>query len=254
VVFFESMGAQARWQRRLSFGGRIPWAVGLILSLLVALSLLAAFGERHLTSFFDVLALRPAEVWHGQVWRLATWPFVEGSPLGLLFSCLVLYWFSPELAQVMGSRRFLTVFGGVMLAAAAGTCLIALVDPDVRGHSYLGSWALTAALVVAWGLWFPDRVIRMYFILPVRGYWVAWLTVAITVVYAVYVGWASLLPELLAEVSVLAWLFRRTILARLSGVRRSLDAGRRAATGGRRGVVVDFNPGDRVRRGDRDLH
>jgi membrane associated rhomboid family serine protease len=244
------MGMLARWQRRLTFGGRLPWAVGLLLSLMVVLSLIAAFGSRHVAPLFELLALQPDLVWHGQLWRLGTWPFIEGSPVGLIFSCLTMYWFAPDLAAVWGSRRFLGVFGGVVLAASVVTCLIALADPEVREHSYLGSVAFTVALMVAWGLWFPDRVIRLYFFIPIRGYWVAWFTVGITVIYAIYAGWTSFLPELLAEASVLAWLFRRSILARWSRVRRQATV----SWSRERGVVVDFRSGDRVRPEDRNLH
>jgi membrane associated rhomboid family serine protease len=233
------------WQENLSFGGRVPWAVGLLLSATVVLSLAAAFGDRHAGSISDFVALVPAAVWQGQVWRLATWPFVEPSPLGLIFGCLFLYWFGCDLASEWGSKRFLVVFSCVMLTAALGTCLVARIDPPVLVHPYLGSWALTTAMVVAWGLWFPDRVVRLYFVLPIRGFWLAWLTVGITVVYAVYVGWGGLLPELIAEGSILVWLFRRSLFARWTKARRSFGARRREADRIKRvrkrgRVVVDY--------------
>jgi membrane associated rhomboid family serine protease len=234
-----------RWQDTFTFGGRLPWAVGLILAATVVLSLSVAFGDRHAGAIFDFVSLLPAEVWRGQLWRLITWTFVEPSPIGLIIGCLMLFWFGGDLAGEWGSRRFLVVLGGVMLAAAVGTCLIAQVDPPVRHHPYLGSWALTTAMVVAWGLWFPDRVVRFYFVLPIKGYWLAWLTVAITVVYAVYSGWTRFLPELFSEASVLAWLFRKSILSRWTKARRSFDSRRREADRLRgvrkRGrVVVDY--------------
>jgi membrane associated rhomboid family serine protease len=218
-----------RWQQSLTFGGRLPWAVGLLLSATVILSLSVAFGDRHAGAIFEFVSLVPANVWRGEIWRLVTWPFVEPTPLGLIFGCLFLYWFGNDLAREWGSRRFLGVFSGVMLVAALGTCLIARVDPPVLMHPYLGSWALTTAMVVAWGLWFRDRVVRIYFVLPVRGYWLAWGTVAFTVVYAIYTGWMGLLPELFAEASILAWLFRKTILSRWTKTSRSFDSRRREA-------------------------
>jgi membrane associated rhomboid family serine protease len=221
------MSRPQRIQDRLTFGGRLPWAIGLLLSLVVGLSLLVAFGDRHAGSVFELTALAPSQVWHGQVWRLATWPFIEPGPLALIFTCLFIYWFGRDLAEEWGSRRFLLVFGGVMLAAAVATCLIALVDASVMPQTYLGGWALTTAMVVAWGLWFPTRVVRIYFILPITGFWLAWLTIAITVVYAVYAGWEGFLPELTGEAGILAWLFRRSLAARWGAARRSIVDQRR---------------------------
>jgi membrane associated rhomboid family serine protease len=234
-----------RWQQNFSFGGRLPWAVGLLLSVIVVLSLIAAFGDRHVSSLFDAAALIPGQVWRGAIWRLITWTFVSPGPVGLIVGCLLIFWFAPDLAREWGSRRFLAVFGGVMLAAAAGTCLIALVDRPVLQHAYLGIWPLVTAITIAWGLWFPDRVISLFFVLLIRGWWMVWLTVAFTVVYAVYFGWDNYLPELLGEASILAWSFRRKILSRFTKARRSLDSRRREAKrlkGARkRGkVVVDY--------------
>jgi membrane associated rhomboid family serine protease len=211
-----------------SFGGRIPWAVGLLLAITVGLSLLTAFGDRHAGSIFELTALVPDAVWRGQVWRLATWAFIEPSPLSLIFGCLFLYWFGGDLAREWGSPRFLRVFAGIVLTSAIATCLIARIDHGVLGSMYLGGWATGVALTVAWGLWFPDRVIRIYFVIPIRGYVIAWLTIAGTIVFAVYSGWERYVPELTAEGAILAWLFRRTILSRFRKVQGAMAASREA--------------------------
>jgi hypothetical protein len=44
---------------------------------------------------------------------------------------------------------------------------------------------MTTALVVGWGLTYPDNIVRIYLVLPIRGFWMAWGTVALTVAYAV---------------------------------------------------------------------
>jgi membrane associated rhomboid family serine protease len=228
------MARAARWQDRFSFGGRIPWSVGLVLCITVALSLAVAFGDRHAGGLFALLSLVPQDVWHGQVWRLLSWPFIEPGPIGLIFACLFLYWFGRDLAQEWGDRRWLSVFGGVAGVAAVGTCLVAQVDPPVMDYAYLGGWALTSAMVVAWGLWFPHRIVRIYFIIPITGFWLAWLTVAVTVVFAVYSGWEGYLPELFAEASILAWLYRRLLAAKWTRARRDLDLQRQRAERSRR--------------------
>src|SRR3954467_1641019 len=103
------MARSQRLRDDLSFGGRVPWAVGLLLVVTIALSLAGAFGGRHGSPIFDLGALTPPDVLHGQVWRLATWCFLEPSPLGLIFGCLALYWFGSDLANEWGSPRFLSV-------------------------------------------------------------------------------------------------------------------------------------------------
>jgi membrane associated rhomboid family serine protease len=223
------MPRPAPWTDRLTFGGRLPWAVGLLLVVTVALSLSVAFGDRHAAPLFELASLRPADVWRGQVWRLVTWPFIQPSAFGLLWACVFLYWFGRDLAQEWGSPRFLAVFGTIAVVAGGGTCLAALVDPAILDHTYLGGYAIECAMTVAWGFWFPDRVVRLYFVLPVRGIAIAWLTIAITIFIAVYSGWQGVLPELVAEGSTLAWLFRGSLVARYRRMVDGLEARRRNA-------------------------
>ncbi|MDF2692362.1 MAG: Rhomboid family protein [Labilithrix sp.] len=207
-----------------SFGGRVPWGVGLVIALTVALSLLVAFGDRHAGSIFELTALLPAAVWRGQVWRLVTWAFIEPGPIALIFGCLFLYWFGSDLAREWGSRRFLRVYAGIILTAAIATCLVARVDSGVLDAAYLGGWTTGVGLTVAWGFWFPHREMRIYFLIPIRGYVLAWLTIAGTIVFAVYSGWERYVPELAAEGAVLLWLFRPTILARWTKLRKGMAA------------------------------
>jgi membrane associated rhomboid family serine protease len=234
-----------QWKQDMSFGGRIPWAIGLLLTITVVLSLFTAFGDRNAAPLFQWVALQPAACWRGQIWRLVTWPFIEPSPWGLIFACLAQYWFGVPLAQRWGSGRFLTGFFATMLLAAVGTCLVALIDPAVMGSTHLGAWAMTTALVVGWGLTYPDNIVRIYLVLPIRGFWMAWGTVALTVVYAVYTGWAGLLPELIGEAVVLAWFYRGRLMRHWWAARSAAASRRRPpfTKPRERGVVVDLHTG-----------
>jgi membrane associated rhomboid family serine protease len=214
------MARSNRLLERLTFGQRVPWAIGLVLVVTVVTSLLVALADRHVLPLFDLGALVPDRVLHGEIWRLLTWSVIEPGPLALLFGCLLLYWFGRDLAGQWGSRRFLAVYFGVALVSAMGTCILALFDRALLEHAYVGSWPLAEAITVAWGLWFPDRVIRIYFVIPVRGVVVAWGTVALTVVFAIYLGWDRYVPNLLAEGAMLAWLHRGPVESRWSRWRR----------------------------------
>jgi hypothetical protein len=135
---------------------------------------------------------------------------------------------------VWGSRRFLLVFFGTCSFSAIVTCLLALLDSTLLDQVYLGSWPLDAALTIAWGLHFPTRVIRIYFVIPVSGRILAWGTVVLTAGYAVFYGWQHLVPVLAAEGGMLVYLFRgpvkkRWLRFRLAALERELAAEQRAA-------------------------
>ena len=167
---------------------------------------------------------------HGEIWRLATWSLLETRPIALLFTCLFLYWFGSNLADDWGSRRFLAVYVGVALTAAIGTCAFSFVDKEIVEQRYLGSWPLAEAITVAWGLWFPTRVVRIYFVIPIKGFTLAWGTVVLTVVYAIYAGWEHFMPNLLAEGAILAWMYREPVTKRWAGWQRARSQRARQAS------------------------
>lgn len=214
---------------RLTFGGRVPWSIGALLTVTVVTSVLAALGSRHVLPLFELGSLVPDRVLHGQVWRVLTWSVLEPSPLSLLFACLFLYWFGRDLAHEWGARRFLNVYLVLALVAGLGTCVVALFDRALLELPYVGSWPLAEAITVAWGLTFPDRIIRIYFVIPIRGLLVAWGTVALTVLFAIYSGWDRFVPNLLAEGAMLAWLHRGPAVSRWRSWRRSQEAAARKA-------------------------
>src|SRR5579871_5729804 len=95
--------------RRFTFGGRMPAVVGVLVALTFAASIAGAL--------FPMVggygALIPARVLHGEAWRLFTWGFFELDPMGLIFGCLMLYWFGRDLCWAWGPRHFLVTYLGM---------------------------------------------------------------------------------------------------------------------------------------------
>lgn len=189
-------------------GRRLPPLVVGLIAVTVLTSIIAAVDAHNGGALYWRLALRPEDVWHGEVWRLVTWPFVEGRPLSLLFECLALYFFAPDLQARWGTARFTRFVAGIVVVAGAGTCLIALVLPTAWWFPQLGGLALGDAIVIAWALQFPDQPIRLYFLIVVRGRGVVQAVVGITALYGVFYGVTVVLPELLASAAALLYMDR----------------------------------------------
>lgn len=168
----------------LSFGGRVPPAVGGIIAGFVLLSIagavtpgLAGFG-----------AFVPAAVLGGQLWRLVTWPFFERDPLSLLFGGLTLFWFGRDLTWAWGPRRFVVTFFSIAALTATVTTLLGLAVPTLLDRAWIGAWPVLSALIIAWAMLFPERQILFMFALPMSGRALAWVTVGGTLLYAVFSG------------------------------------------------------------------
>jgi membrane associated rhomboid family serine protease len=142
-------------------------------------------------------ALAPAKIWHGEVWRLVTWPFVETGALGLVLTCAAIYKFGGDLAERWGDRRLFRFARHVVLSAAVVTAIAGAI-PGLGYVHRLGGWAICDALVIAWARQFPDRTLTLYGLIAVRGRELVGITVGIAVLFAIFHGPVATAPELVA--------------------------------------------------------
>jgi membrane associated rhomboid family serine protease len=191
----------------LSFGGRVPAAVGGLIVATVVVSLVAAVGGRSGLGLRQLLLLDIGAVWQGEVWRLVTWVLVENEPVNLLFGGLVLYWFGRDLVEAWGERRFLLAYFAVPAVAGLLASLLALAWPGLEAYRFSGFWVAVDAVVVAWGLSHPFRQILLFFAVPVSGKTLVLVTVGGTVLFALFTGVGAFVPHLMAE--GIAWVHVR---------------------------------------------
>jgi membrane associated rhomboid family serine protease len=215
--------------RFLTFGDRVPAAVGLVIVLMAGGSIFGWLDP----GLLSAAALVPAAIFEGELWRVVTWPLFSRDPLGLLFGALMLYWLGQQLAYAWGERRFLLRFLAFTLFAGVGTAVIAIAWPPARAP-HVGLWPVANALLLSWALLYPDREVNIWGILPLKGKTVALLVVAGTFLYGIAGGGVggigAFTPHLCAL--ALAWaLSRRRGGSPLRDARRwwsERDAKRRA--------------------------
>lgn len=212
---------------------RIPPVTAGLIAVTLVLSLAVAIDARLGGELYRHLALSPAAIWRGEVWRLATWPFIHGGPLSLIFACVALWAFGSDLLIAWGPRRYLRYLSLIVLVAGVGTSLLGLVIPAAWWTLYLGGMVLGDALAIAWARQFPYSPVWVYFVLLLRGPAVVAVIVATTLIFAVYYGIAWALPELLTIGAALLYMSRTGrrawLTLRLRLVRRRL----RVVRGGR---------------------
>jgi len=150
-----------------------------------------------------------------QLWRLVTWPLVQeplpSSIFTLLFAGLMLVWLGRQLSYAWGERRFLERW--LILSGGAGLGTLLVLAPLGWQGVHFGAWAVVNALLVTWGLIFPNQRLSWFGAVEMTGATVAKAFTIGTPVWAVVVGWSRLgllgaladyLPHLLAI--GLAWL------------------------------------------------
>jgi membrane associated rhomboid family serine protease len=105
-----------------------------------------------------------------------------------------------------GGRRFLVRFFGLAAASGAVTCLVGRAWTQLAAMPFAGASPVVDGLIVAWGLLFATREIRLFGIVRLTGRQLVVVTIGITVLFAVFQGIASFVPHFAAEALVLLWL------------------------------------------------
>jgi membrane associated rhomboid family serine protease len=100
-------------------------------------------------------------------WTIVTYMFLHADLMHLLFNMLALVFFGPPLERRLGSRRFL----GLYFAGGLAGALASFATPG----GILGASAGTFAVSLGFARYWPNAVILIWGIIPVR----AWLMVAI---------------------------------------------------------------------------
>ncbi len=181
-------------------GARFPTPIACLLGLTLGLTLASVFW----TPLPGLLALMPARVWQGEVWRLVTWVVVEPDLLSLVFAGLTLYWFGREFVGLWGPARFFVACAGVAAAAGTLVCLVArFVWPSPFFSARLTLWPLIEALLIAWGLRYGERRMRLFFMAEISGRASVWLLILATALYGAVNGFAVVLPHLAAQLVML---------------------------------------------------
>ena len=106
-------------------------------------------------------------------WQIGTYAFLHGSFEHLFFNMLGLWMFGSELEQLWGRKRYLQFYGASVVAAA----LTQLVVNALLGHGAptIGASGGLFGLLLAFAMIFPNRIILLLFVIPMRAKWLVLL-------------------------------------------------------------------------------
>jgi membrane associated rhomboid family serine protease len=152
-----------------SFGpGGITPAIKVLIAANVAAFVLAWFAPEIILFF----GLRVADVIGSlRLWQPITYMFLHGGFGHILFNMLALWMFGVELERMWGTRFFLKYYFICGLGAAATTAVLSFLPFAFFDHLYtaltVGASGAIYGILLAYGLYFPNRPIYIYFVFPV---------------------------------------------------------------------------------------
>ena len=119
-----------------------------------------------------LFGLQPADV-IGRlfVWQPFTYMFLHGGISHILFNMLALWMFGVELERMWGSRFFLKYYFVAGVGAALTTIILSFAPFAAFGSMYnavtIGASGAIYGVLLAFGMYFPNRPIYLYFLFPI---------------------------------------------------------------------------------------
>ncbi len=123
---------------------------------------------------YYALCFDRSAILHGQIWRLITYIFIpyDNNPLFLAISMYFYYYIGRTIESQWGTFRFnLFYFTGVIITDIAALLLGATAT--------VGS--LNLSLVLAFATLFPENQVLLFFIIPLKMKYLAWVYFGITI-------------------------------------------------------------------------
>jgi membrane associated rhomboid family serine protease len=151
------------------FAGTVRRLVLANVSIFFAIAILQWFAPGLTGALVGHLWLHPAAVAGGQIWQIATYPFIELGILSILFSSLSIWLIGSILEGTYGSRflaelYFTSAIGGAIAASALSFTRVLSLSPNAISF---GAWAGIFGILVAIAVRMGDLEF-MLFPLPIN--------------------------------------------------------------------------------------
>lgn len=147
---------------------------------------------------------------HGYVWQLLTFQFLHAGGLHLVFNMLALYWFGRPVEEALGTGRFLEAYFASGITGGVFQTALGFAFPAYFGQSVVGASAGVFGLITIFSLMEPDRVILLWFIVPVRCLYFVYGAVLVSLFFVLVpsnsgVAHAAHLGGILTAIGYLKW-------------------------------------------------
>lgn len=150
--------------RSYGFGpmGGIPPGIKNIIFLNAIIFIMQVLNQSLEQVIFRNFALIPSEIiYHFKIWQLVTYMFLHGGFWHIFFNMFILWMFGSELEREWGTKEFLKYY--FITGVGAGIFNLLLSSAATIGAS-----GAVYGVMLAYALRYPDRLVYIYFLFPVK--------------------------------------------------------------------------------------
>ena len=162
------------YQRNVSFrlGGPVTPVVKKLMIINGAVFILQQFAGLFSPGYVEsIFGLSHAGLAYSfMVWQPFTYMFLHGGWLHIIFNLIALWMFAGEVENILGEKRFLKFY---LLSGLGAGIFISLMNFYIfSNHGVspvtIGASGAVYAILLAYGITWPNREVLLYFILPVK--------------------------------------------------------------------------------------
>ena len=129
------------------------------------------------------LALSPYHILHGQIWRLVSWVLIPPSGLDIFTIIMLLFYYSlgTALERTWGECRYnVYIFSGILFTVIGAFLLyfIGGLQISLYGASIISTYYINLSIFLAFAANYPDMQVLLYFVIPIKIKWMAYLDIA----------------------------------------------------------------------------
>lgn len=106
-----------------------------------------------------------------QIWQLITYQFMHAGFWHIFFNMFMLWMFGASIEEIFGSKKFLIFY---LLSGVSAGIFQLFLTPLVGGAlaPTIGASGAVFGILIAYALFFPDNLIFIYFLFPVKAKYV----------------------------------------------------------------------------------
>jgi len=149
--------------------------------------------------FLPFIMFVPERVLAGEFWRLLSFIFYpfDLHPFFAFFTYYLFFLMGSALEQKWGAAKFnLYMFTGYL-----GTIAVAFLTPGAVASNYY----IYLSVYLAFAALFPEFELYLFFVVPVKIKWLAWMVAVLTAVDFISAGWPVRLAILVSAANFLAF-------------------------------------------------
>ena len=163
-----------RYYRPFSSGygdrhGMFPPAVKWLIIFNVAFFLGPRVLFSNLYVFHQIFGLVPARLFGNLfIWQPVTYMFLHGGTWHILINMFILWMFGSELERTWGTREFIKFYFIAGIGAGLVNVVFSIFNPETWHIPIIGASGAIYGILVAYAMLFPNRLVYVYFLIPVK--------------------------------------------------------------------------------------